>query len=323
MWCCLSCLGALSAEHPPLQVTQGGLGRRRLDKGKEPGPLRAEPHRLPGWSASGEVQGQQHKLNWIEQRGYFKEIASTDWSWSPGVRYMLNSINELGSNSDKNRKIFKKGMNISRQNPEDLDKGEKVYHLDIQGNTGKVSHLVNLGGIIWGIGLPGGASHEEPACQCKRGKFDPWVRKTPWKSAWQPILVFLPGKFHGQRSLKGYSPWGSKELDTTEATACKHVYKELCFLSRKKNWTTKSRSVFVYSQEESTEQTQSPEEAGTRDCLVPGPQGLAEHPVLPRQLCAGWREFRKNAPPEFKRTGNKGKCLSRASKYSWCHRNQC
>lgn len=48
-----------------------------------------------------------------------------------------NSINELGSNSDKNRKIFKKGMNISRQNPEDLDKGEKVYHLDIQENTGE------------------------------------------------------------------------------------------------------------------------------------------------------------------------------------------
>ena len=28
--------------------------------------------------------------------------------------------------------------------------------------------------------------------------------------------VFLPGKFHGQKSLMGYSPWGCKELDTTE-----------------------------------------------------------------------------------------------------------
>ena len=28
--------------------------------------------------------------------------------------------------------------------------------------------------------------------------------------------VFLPGEFHGQRSLAGYSPWGCKELDTTE-----------------------------------------------------------------------------------------------------------
>ena len=32
----------------------------------------------------------------------------------------------------------------------------------------------------------------------------------------QPTPVFLPGEFHGQRSLEGYSPWGHKELDTTE-----------------------------------------------------------------------------------------------------------
>ena len=30
--------------------------------------------------------------------------------------------------------------------------------------------------------------------------------------------VFLPGEYHGQRSLVGYSPWGCTELDTTEAT---------------------------------------------------------------------------------------------------------
>ena len=29
-------------------------------------------------------------------------------------------------------------------------------------------------------------------------------------------LVFLPGEFHGQRSLEGYSPWGRKELETHE-----------------------------------------------------------------------------------------------------------
>ena len=28
--------------------------------------------------------------------------------------------------------------------------------------------------------------------------------------------MFLPGKFHGQRSLGGYSPWGRKESNTTE-----------------------------------------------------------------------------------------------------------
>ena len=33
---------------------------------------------------------------------------------------------------------------------------------------------------------------------------------------WQPTPVFLPGEFHGQRSLVGYSPWGCIESDTTE-----------------------------------------------------------------------------------------------------------
>ena len=37
-----------------------------------------------------------------------------------------------------------------------------------------------------------------------------------WRRKWQLTAVFLPGEFHGQRSLVGYSPWGNKELDTTE-----------------------------------------------------------------------------------------------------------
>ena len=52
----------------------------------------------------------------------------------------------------------------------------------------------------------------------KRCRFNPWVKKVPWRKAWQPTLVFLPGESHGQRSLAGYSPWACKELDTTEAT---------------------------------------------------------------------------------------------------------
>ena len=46
--------------------------------------------------------------------------------------------------------------------------------------------------------------------------FDPWVGKIPWRSKWKPTSVLLPGKFHGQSSLVGYSPWGRKESDTTE-----------------------------------------------------------------------------------------------------------
>ena len=36
--------------------------------------------------------------------------------------------------------------------------------------------------------------------------FDPWVGKIPWRRAWQPTSVFLPGESHGQRGLEGYSP---------------------------------------------------------------------------------------------------------------------
>ena len=52
-----------------------------------------------------------------------------------------------------------------------------------------------------------------------------------WRRKWQPIPVFLPGKFHGQKSLVGYSPWGHKEPDTTEHTHTHtHTYR-----SREKN----------------------------------------------------------------------------------------
>ena len=59
---------------------------------------------------------------------------------------------------------------------------------------------------------------KESACQCrrcKRRRFDPWVRKIPWRREWPPTAVFLPRGFNGHRSLVGYSPWGCEESDTT------------------------------------------------------------------------------------------------------------
>ena len=44
----------------------------------------------------------------------------------------------------------------------------------------------------------------------------------------QPTTVFLPGKFHGQRSLVGYSPWGGKESDATE-----HISPSQCIVGRR------------------------------------------------------------------------------------------
>jgi len=46
--------------------------------------------------------------------------------------------------------------------------------------------------------------------QCRRPGFDPYIGKIPWRRKWQPTLVFLPRKSHGQRSLAHYSPWGGK-----------------------------------------------------------------------------------------------------------------
>ena len=42
------------------------------------------------------------------------------------------------------------------------------------------------------------------------------VGKIPWRREWQLTPVFLPGEFHGQRSLEDQSPWGHKESDTTK-----------------------------------------------------------------------------------------------------------
>ena len=46
--------------------------------------------------------------------------------------------------------------------------------------------------------------------------FYPWVGKILWRRKWQPTPAFMPGIFHGRRSLAGYSPWGCKEPDVTE-----------------------------------------------------------------------------------------------------------
>ena len=42
--------------------------------------------------------------------------------------------------------------------------------------------------------------------------FHPWVWKIPWRRAWQPTPVFLPGEYHEWRSPAGYSPIGSHRV---------------------------------------------------------------------------------------------------------------
>ena len=46
--------------------------------------------------------------------------------------------------------------------------------------------------------------------KCWRCRYNTWIKKIPWRRAWQPTLVFLPGEYHGLKSLAGYSPWGRR-----------------------------------------------------------------------------------------------------------------
>ena len=68
--------------------------------------------------------------------------------------------------------------------------------------------------------------------QCSRPGFDPWTRKIPWRRKGHPTPVFLPGEFHGQRDLVGYSSWDHKEQDTTERLTFtfSHIAKGVIFL---------------------------------------------------------------------------------------------
>ena len=71
------------------------------------------------------------------------------------------------------------------------------------------------------LGFPGVSDGAESAYNAGDG-FDPWVWKIPWGREWLATPVFLPGEFHKQRRLAGYSPWGHKEWDTTERLSFLH-----------------------------------------------------------------------------------------------------
>ena len=68
---------------------------------------------------------------------------------------------------------------------------------------------------LWQWGFPSGVSSKESACQCRkcvRHGFNPWVRKIPWKRAWQPTPVFLPGEIPWIEEPGGLQSKGSQRV---------------------------------------------------------------------------------------------------------------
>ena len=64
------------------------------------------------------------------------------------------------------------------------------------------------------LDFPGGSDSNGFACNAGDPGSVPGSGRSPGEGKGSP--VFLPGRFHGQRSLVSYSPWGPKESDTTE-----------------------------------------------------------------------------------------------------------
>ena len=77
------------------------------------------------------------------------------------------------------------------------------------------------------------------------------VGKIPRNREWQPTPVFLLGKFQGQRSLVGYSPWGCKESDTTGQLGTKitstNVIIKINTILAITNESTKSNPILMFN----------------------------------------------------------------------------
>ena len=88
------------------------------------------------------------------------------------------------------------------------------FNREVFGTFGKFE--IKLHRPLYFRGLHWWRSSKESACSTGDPGLIPGVRKIPWRRERLPNPVFLPGEFHGQMSLVGYSPWGLKEPDMTE-----------------------------------------------------------------------------------------------------------
>ena len=91
----------------------------------------------------------------------------------------------------------------------------------------EMQRYLTFKGVIT-LGFPGGSVVKNLPAAAGDAR-DLWVREIPWRTTWQPIPAFLPGKFHRRRSLVGYSPWVCRESNTTEHTLTTYIAALSCF----------------------------------------------------------------------------------------------
>ena len=93
----------------------------------------------------------------------------------------------------------------------------------------------NLTSVLFRLGLSWWFRWSGICLQCGRPKFDPWVGKIPQRRAWQPTPIFLPGEFHGHRSLASCSYVQdsiNNFIFAFDSTLYNTLYKEVKFETR-------------------------------------------------------------------------------------------
>ena len=118
----------------------------------------------------------------------------------------LNSL--LMKVKEENEKV---GFKLNIQKMKIMASGP-ITSWEIDGETVETVSDFILGGSKVTSGFPGGSDSKASAYNAGRPRFDPWVGKILWRRKWQPTLVLLPGKSHGQMEPGRLQSVGSQRV---------------------------------------------------------------------------------------------------------------
>ena len=181
-----------------------------------------------------------HKESWVLKKWYFQIGVLEKTLKSPLYSKEINSFNSKGNQSwiffgrtdaeveapiiwppDAQSQLIGKDTDAGKdggQEEKGMSEDEMVgWHHQLSGHEFEqtLGDSEGQGWSSWDYRVGHDLATEWQPPNVGRCRFDPWVGEIPWRRKCQPTPVFLPGKFHGQRSLVGYSSRGHKESDTT------------------------------------------------------------------------------------------------------------